>query len=264
MGRPASQPASAAQPLRSLCAPTGGRTTRTDERAPAPRRRDSATAFWNLSSLGHWALVPCIRARQCGRSPISSSPINLFSLVALTDKPTAAGLHRDTCAPAAGAAAAAVAEEAEAAANAWASAEDAPPFARTVASCGLSGHMFSRTRGGGLVGLCAWAPAPCQESHTGTHQGPALQPPRQQRNNQQVALTCVSREAKQISGTRDPLVTPPPPTWKEAPVNVPRPLLEGAWKGPLRKELGPSSRDTTTRATFAPASRGSLCVGFLE
>lgn len=45
-------------------------------------------------------------------------------------------------------------------------------------------------------------------------------------------------------------------------MNVPTPLLEGAWKGRSFGKLGPSPRDTNTRTTFAPATRGSLCVAF--
>lgn len=53
-------------------------------------------------------------------------------------------------------------------------------------------------------------------------------------------------------------------TWKQAPVNVPRALLEGLWKGsPFERNWSPAHGIRTSRTTFAPASRGSpSCVAF--
>lgn len=113
-------------------------------------------------------------------------------------------------------------------------------------SCGLSGHMFTGQGAGRILVFVPGAPGTVSKPHTGPHErtrSPATTTPSiKERQPCCSRVVCVVRQNTRALGPPLPPSSPPLLTWKEAPVNVPRALLEGAWKGGpfLRRNWGPA------------------------
>lgn len=219
------QASKSAQPSVSiLCAQPGGRThehTRTNaqrnERTPACPR---GAAFGEsvLESLGAYQtlFLASGKARQ-GRaiSHLLITHQSTFS-VALTDNnPQAVGLDRDS----------ALQQQQQ---RVVPGAEGAPalwPRVGSLATCSRTGE--------GIFWPCLgiWHRVKISTRHTRKTRPPATS----KRPTRKLLLTCWCM--RQTSGARPPSTIMPPShllTWKGAPVNVPRPLLEGVWKAPSR------------------------------
>lgn len=144
-----------AQSFKSLRAQqAGGRTTRTDGRTPAPRRRDSATAFWNLWDIGRLFLA-------FGKARLAISHLLVThqstSSVALTDNAHSSRTSPKRRAPAE-------------ASNAWARARRA----RLRPHCGVLWALWPHAHGTRGVSLClAWGiSAPCRKLTRDTRKDP--------------------------------------------------------------------------------------------